>query len=80
LRLYSSITRTAQRLIAQGAPCLHSTAWYRNTRPTFSEALAWGRRHVWAHRHFSMSHQGTDLIEMPRALFERFIDTVCYAA
>jgi hypothetical protein len=26
-----------------------------------------------------MSHQETDLIQMPRALFERFIDAVCYA-
>jgi hypothetical protein len=80
LSLYSIITLTAQRLIEQGAPCMRSTAWYRKTRPTFSDALAWVRRHVWDHSHFSMSQQETDMIKIPRELFERFLDAVCYAA
>lgn len=80
LSLYSIITLTAQQLIEQGATCMQSTAWYRKTRPTFSDALAWVRRHIWDHSHFSMSQQETDMIEIPRTLFERFIHTVCYAA
>jgi hypothetical protein len=80
LRLYSIITLTTQPLIEPGATCLRSTAWYRKTRPTFSDALALVRRQLWDHLHFSMSHQETDMIQMPRALFERFIDAVCYAA
>jgi hypothetical protein len=59
---------------------VRSTAWYRKTRPTFLDAMAWVRRHVWDHLHFSMSHQETDMIKIPRSLFERFIDAVCYAA
>jgi hypothetical protein len=27
-----------------------------------------------------MSHQETDRLKIPRELFERFIDAVCYAA
>jgi hypothetical protein len=80
LSLYSLITLTAQRLLEQGATCLRSTAWYRKTRPTFADALAWVRCHVWDHTHFSMSQQETDMIKVPRALCERFIDAVCYAA
>src|SRR5262245_24129382 len=80
LSLYSLITLTAQRLLEQGATCLRSTAWYRKTRPTFADALAWVRCHVWHHTHFSMSQQETDMINVPRALCERFIDAVCYAA
>jgi hypothetical protein len=57
LSLYSLITLTAQRLLEQGATCLRSTAWYRKTRPTFADALAWVRCHVWDHTHFSMSQQ-----------------------
>jgi hypothetical protein len=30
--------------------------------------------------HFSTLPQETDMIKIPRALFERFIDAVCYAA
>src|SRR5215471_7265790 len=69
LSLYSIITLTAQRLIEQGATCLRSTAWYRKTHPTFSDAMALVRQHVWHHLHFSMSHQEADMIKIPRALF-----------
>ena len=79
LSLYSIITLTAQRLIEQGATCMRSTAGYR-TPPTFSDTMALVRQHVWDHLHFSMSPQETDMIKIPRELFERFIDAVCYAA
>jgi DDE superfamily endonuclease len=80
LSLYSIVTLTAHLLIDKGATCVRSMAWYRKTRPTFSDALALVRRQLWDHLHFSMSHQETDMIKIPRALFERFIDAVCYAA
>jgi hypothetical protein len=50
------------------------------TRPTFSDAIAWGRRQLWEHIHFSMSHQETDLVKIPRAFLERFSEALCYAA
>jgi hypothetical protein len=80
LSLYSIITLTAHLLIAKGATWVRSTAWYRTTRPTFSDAIAWVRRPLWEHIHFSTSLQATDMIQMPRELFERFMDAVCYAA
>jgi hypothetical protein len=80
LSLYSIVTLTAHLLIDKGATCVRSMAWYRKTRPTFSDALALVRRQWWDHLHFSMSQQETDMIKIPRALFERFIDAVCYAA
>jgi hypothetical protein len=54
---------------------VRSTAWYRKTRPTFADAMALVRQHVWEHLHFSM-----DMIKIPRALFERFTEALCYAA
>ena len=78
--LYSIVTLTAHLLIHQGAACVRSTAWYTKTRPTFADAIALVRRQLWDHLHFSMSQQETDMIKIPRALFERFIDAVCYAA
>ena len=79
LSLYSIIALTTHLLIEKGATCVRSTAWYGKTRPTFSDAIALVRRRLWEHFHFSMSHQETDMIQIPRALFERFIDAVCYA-
>jgi hypothetical protein len=80
LSLYSIITLTAHLLIEKGATYVRSTAWYRKTRPTFSDAIALVRRQLWDHLHFSTSLQETDMIQIPRALFERFMDAVCYAA
>src|SRR5215510_5139594 len=80
LSLYSIITLTAQLLIEKGVTCVRSTAWYRKTRPTFADAIALVRRQLWEHIHFSTSQQETDMIKMPRVLFERFIEAVCYAA
>ena len=77
--LYSIMTLTAHLLIEKGAIGMRSTAWYGNTRPTLSDAIAWVRRQVWEHLHFSMSQQETDLVKIPRALLERFTDALCYA-
>jgi DDE superfamily endonuclease len=80
LSLYAIITLTAHLLLAKGATCVRSTAWYRKTRPTFSDAMALVRRQLWDHIHFSMSQQETDLIQISRALLERFTEALCYAA
>jgi hypothetical protein len=80
LSLYSIVTLTAQLLIEKGTACVRSTAWYRKTRPTFADAIALVRRQLWEHLHFSTSQQEAEMIKIPRALFERFIDAVCYAA
>jgi hypothetical protein len=80
LSLYSIITLTAHLLIDKGATCVRSAAWYDKTRPTFSDAIALVRRHLWEHIHFSISPQETDMIKVPRALLERFTEALCYAA
>ena len=80
LSLYSIVTLTAHLLIEKGAMCVRNTAWYRKTRPTFADAMAWVRRQLWEHLHFSMSYQETDMLKIPRALFERFTEALCYAA
>ena len=80
LSLYSIMTLNAPLLIEKGMTSVRSTAWYRKTRPTFSDAIALVRRQLLEHLHFTTSQQETDMIKIPRALFERFIDAVCYAA
>jgi len=80
LSLDSVMTLTAHLLIETGETGVRSTAWYGKTRPTCSDAIAWVRRHLWEHIHFSTSHQDTDLINIPRPLLERFTEALCYAA
>ena len=80
LSLYSIITLTTQLLIERGATCVRSTAWYRKTRLTFSDVIALVRRELWTHIHFSTSQQEADMVQIPRALLERFTEALCYAA
>lgn len=80
LSLYAIITLTAHLLIEKGASSVRNTAWYVKSHPTFSDAIALVRRHVWDHIHFSTSQKDTDIIKIPRALFERFMDVMSYAA
>jgi len=80
LRLYSIIALTAHLLIQKGGTHVKSTAWSTNTHPTFSAAIALGRRHVWNHIHFSTSQQETDVIQIPRVLLTHLTEALCYAA
>jgi hypothetical protein len=80
LSLFSIINLTAHLLIEKGAHRVRRTAWYAKSLPTFSDATASVRRHVWDHIHFSTSQEETDLIKIPRALLERLIDAMSYAA
>jgi hypothetical protein len=80
LSLSSIVTLPAPLLIDKGVTCVRRTGWYRKTRPTFADALAWVRRQLGEHLHFSMSHQETDMIQIPRTLCERIIDALCYTA
>jgi DDE superfamily endonuclease len=80
LSLDSIMTLHAQLLIEQGMTGVRSPAWYRQTRPTFADAMALVRRQLWEPLHFSMSQQETDMIKIPRALLERFTEALCYAA
>jgi hypothetical protein len=80
LSLYSIVTLTAHLLIEQGVSSVRRTAWYDKSLPTFSDAMALVRRHVWDHIHFSTSQEEADMIKIPRSLFERFLDAMSYAA
>jgi DDE superfamily endonuclease len=80
LSLYSIVTLTAHLLIEKGLTSVRSTAWYRKTRPTFADAIALVRRQLWEHSYFSTSQQETEMIQIPRALLERFTEALCYAA
>jgi len=35
---------------------------------------------LWNHIHFSTSEQEADMVQIPRALLERFTEALCYAA
>lgn len=80
LGLYSLVTLLAEGLL-RGQPLpVRRAAWYSKQGATFSDTIAHVRRWLWSQQHFQMSKRESDIIKVPRLLFERLTDTLCYAA
>jgi hypothetical protein len=80
LGLFSLVTLLAHELLpGQGLP-VRQAAWYTKPRPTFVDTLALVRRELWAVPVFALSPQPTDVIEIPRSLWDRMTTELAYAA
>jgi hypothetical protein len=80
LGLFSLVALVADRLHGQGELTVARSAWYEKSLPTFSDALASVRMVLWRHTSFSMSHEQTETLKIPKPLFERLTSTLAYAA
>ena len=81
LGLFSWITLAAHLLQNQRLATPRSTAWYAKSAPTFVDAIALVRRHLWsATETFCMSQDKPDITKVPTPLFNRFIESLTYAA
>ncbi len=80
LGVFSVVTLLAHSLSAYQSVPLRQAAWYTKSTPTFADALALVRSHLWRHANFSLSQKDYDLVQIPRPLFECLTDTLCYAA
>jgi hypothetical protein len=80
LGLVSLITLWADDLMTQAAPRPRQASWYAKSDVTFSDAIAVVRRRLWLPEDFATSQETNDVLEIPRTLFERLTDTLCYAA
>ena len=80
LGLFSLVTVSAHQLL-QGQPLpVRQAAWYRKALPTFSDTLAFVRQQLWPATLSYLSPAKPDIVEIPRVLFERFIQTLAFAA
>lgn len=79
LGLFSLVTILTDHLQANFSWKVRQTIWYSKSLPTFSDALALVRRFLWAST-FSVSPKSTEMIKVPRPLFERLRDIAIYAA
>jgi DDE superfamily endonuclease len=78
--LYSIVTLVAAHLIGDQPVPVHTTAWYPKQQATFSDTIALVRRTLWCADRFSTSGAQTEVVKIPRALFARLTETLCYAA
>jgi len=80
LGLFSLVTLLAHDHFSAPASPVRQAAWYSKTTPTFLDAIALVRRHLWTHLTFHTSGLETDMVKVPRALVERWSDLLSYAA
>ncbi len=80
LGLFSLVTIFAHHLLDGQSFPVRQAAWYTKALPTFSDTLAFVRQHLWPSTFFSVSSQQEDTVQIPRALFDRFVDTLAFAA
>lgn len=80
LGLFSWITLAAHLLVERAQLSVRQSAWYVKERPTFSDALSAVRQQLWFPATiFSMSAAEPDVVKIPRSLFDRLVNTVCYS-
>jgi hypothetical protein len=79
LALYSIVALVANDLMKQKAMTIRCAAWYQKDCATFSDTLAMVRRQFWSTQVLCTSPKTTDMIKIPRDLFDRLTDTLSYA-
>jgi hypothetical protein len=80
LGLFSLVALVAHaRLDGRPLP-VRQAAWYAKSAPTFSDTLAFVRQSLWPVTVFSTSPSSDEVVEIPRALFDRLTDTLAFAA
>lgn len=83
LELFSLVTLVAhEHYRHQTTPLalMQVAAWYTKTTPTFTDALALVRRHLWTQTTFPPSLWNADTEKVPRTLLTHLADLLCYAA
>ena len=79
--LFSWVTLATNALRADDPVPVRSAAWYPKSLPTFSDAIALVRQHLWACSDiFDTSAAQPDIPKLARPMVNRFIESLCYAA
>lgn len=81
LALFSWVTLVAHTLHQTQPLPTQRTAWYAKPLPTFADALASVRHLLCFHSlTFCLSPSPPDIVKVPRPLFDRLVNSLCYAA
>jgi hypothetical protein len=80
LGLFSLVTLFAHHLLDEQPFPVRQSAWYAKALPTFSDTLAFVRQHLWSSTFFSTSSSQADMMQIPRALFDHFVETLAFTA
>ena len=74
LGLFSLVALFAHQRMVQSIGAVRRAAWYRKSRPTFSDALALVRKELWVPATFRRSPWEPDTVKEPRAFVEHLTE------
>lgn len=77
---FSLVTLLAHELMSTTPVSVRRSAWYAKATPTFVDALALVRRHLWTHSTFCLLPSDPDSEKVPHALLDHLSELLCYAA
>jgi hypothetical protein len=80
LGVFSLVTIFAHQLLDEHPFPVRQAAWYAKALPTFSDTLAFVRQHLWPSSFFAKSSSQHEMVEIPRVLFDRLVDTLAFTA
>jgi hypothetical protein len=78
LGLFSLITLLAHQL-SDGKPPVQKAAWYVKPKPTFSDAIALVRFHLWTSIEFVNSPAESRFRPIPDSILPGLVESICYA-
>ena len=79
LGLFALVTLLADPHMTAAGP-VRQAAWYQKPLPTFADALAVVRRHLWHHTLSCTSPRTDHVVEVPRVTMQRLTEALCYVA
>jgi len=80
LGLFSLVTLLAHHLTQDKPFPVRSAAWYVKPEPTFSDAIALVRHHLWTRTKFVNSLADTGFVEIPNTVLRGMVEALCYAS
>jgi len=80
MALFSVITLWADSLYKQNNLPLKTYAWYQKSHPTFSDAIASVKIHIWRNQKFLTSIKKEDVYNLNSKWLKHLIDMACHAA
>jgi len=80
LGLFALVTLLAHQHVRRGRLPTRQAAWYTKAQPTFSDALAVVREHLWQHLCFDLLAAGINGAKSPQPLWDRLIPALSYTS
>ena len=77
--MFSIVVLMAIEMLKDTTMPIMKCAWYKKSEATFSDVIAFVRRHIWSARYFVNSSKNPDFSYFQDDFLDTLLDQVCYA-